>query len=299
MFLISTRKRNDDKTFGHDRMAKGAYSVYEIAEPSQGENATESSVEALPINADAILLVHGFNNDFDQVTAAYFEFEKRLLKLGFGGRVVGFTWPSYGKWFQYFGDIEQVEYAAFGFLNFLLAYRSQLGGRSLHLNTHSMGAHLVFQALANYSAVDAIPASGPGNILIDELTLFAADVSGAALEKNEDGRRAAGEVHRLTSYFSGHDQVLGISEIANHDSRLGLEGAMHPAQLPSNAFQVDCTTLIYEHAGYRDDPEVMKDVVAVLAGKPSGQISTRREEDDKNTFAIGPEEHEDDDADVT
>jgi len=299
LFLISTRQRNDDETFGHDRVAKGVYSVYKIAKPSEGENATEAAVEDLPVDKDAIVLVHGFNNDFDLVTAAYFEFEKRLLKLGFAGNVVGFTWPSYGKWFQYFGDVEQVEYAAFGFLNFLLAYRQRLAARSLHLNAHSMGAHLVFRALANYSAVDAIPAAGPGESLIGELTLFAADVSGAALEKNEDGRRAAGEAQRLTSYFSGNDQVLGISEIANHESRLGLEGAAHAAQLPSNAFQVDCTTLIFEHAGYRDETEVMKDLVAVLAGKPSDQISARREEDEKNTFAIGPEEDEDDDVGVS
>ena len=69
--------------------------------------------------------------------------------------------------------------------------------------------------------------------------------------------------------------------------------------MPGNAFQVNCTTLIYDHAGYRDKPEVMKDLVAVFAGKASDQISGRRKEDDRNTFAIGPEEEENDDAEVT
>lgn len=299
MFLINTRKRNDDETFGHERLPKGAYAVYEITKASDGEESEEKTLADVPVDDDTLLLVHGFNNDFDQVTAAYLEFEKTISKLGFAGNIVGFTWPSYGKWFQYFGDVEQVEYAAFGFLNFLLAYRPRLAARKLHLNAHSMGAHLVFEALANYSAVDAIPAMGPGNILVDELTLFAADASGAVLEKNEDGWHTAGEARRLTTYFSANDQVLGISEIANHDSRLGLEGAAHPARLPGNAFQVDCTTLIYDHAGYRDEPDVMKDLVAVLAGKPSDQISGRRKEDGRNTFAIGPEEDEDDDGDVT
>jgi esterase/lipase superfamily enzyme len=299
MFLINTRKRNDDDTFSHDRMPKGAYVVYEITTSSNGEEAEEKTLADIPVDDDALLLVHGFNNDFDQVTAAYLEFEKTISKLGFAGNVIGFTWPSYGEWFQYFGDVGQVEYAAFGFLNFLLAYRPLLAGRKLHLNAHSMGAHLVFEALASYSAVDAIPAMGPGNILVDQLTLFAADVRGAALEKNEDGWRAAGEARRLTSYFSANDQVLGISEIANHASRLGLEGAAHPARVPGNAFQVNCTTLIYDHAGYRDKPEVMKDLVAVFAGKASDQISGRRKEDDRNTFAIGPEEEENDDAEVT
>jgi hypothetical protein len=32
MLLINTRKRNADQTFTHERMPKGAYAVYEIAE---------------------------------------------------------------------------------------------------------------------------------------------------------------------------------------------------------------------------------------------------------------------------
>jgi hypothetical protein len=38
----------------------------------------------------------------------------------------------------------------------------------------------------------------------------------------------------------------------------------------------------------------MTDLAAVLAGEDAEDIAGRREEDDKNTFAIGPENDEDD-----
>ena len=131
MFLISTRKRNPDKTFGHQRMLKGDYAVYEISKASEGKDAQQKTLEDIPTNKDLLLLIHGFNNDFDEVTAAYLGFDRRVRAVGFNGNVIGFTWPSYGEWFQYFGDIEQVEYASFGFLNFLLAFRPLLGEREV------------------------------------------------------------------------------------------------------------------------------------------------------------------------
>jgi esterase/lipase superfamily enzyme len=292
MFLISTRKRNSDKTFGHQRMLKGTYAVYEIAKSSDGNEAQDKTLQDIPVDKDMLLLIHGFNNDFDQVTSAYFDFDRRLRKLGFKGNVIGFTWPSYGEWFQYFGDIEQFEYAALGFLNFLLSFRPLLSAKKFHVNTHSMGAYLLIRALAAYSRIDAIADPMPGHFIVDEMTFFAADVSNEILESGEDGNIAVSEASRLTSYFSYKDPVLGISQVVNRDGRLGLAGAQRPKRLPGNAFQIDCSTLIESHSAYRDVPEVMADLAAVLSGISSTAIDDRRPTGDKNTFAIGPEEEE-------
>lgn len=74
MFLISTRKRNADKSFGHERLSKGEYEVYEIFKSSDGKDAERRTLNAIPTDRDMLLLIHGFNNDFDQVTAAYLSF---------------------------------------------------------------------------------------------------------------------------------------------------------------------------------------------------------------------------------
>ena len=295
MFLINTRKRNSDKSFGHKRMPKGKYDVYEISKASDGKEAVQKTLEEIPTNKDTLLLIHGFNNNFDEVTAAYLGFDRKVRQAGFKGNVIGFTWPSYGEWFQYFGDIEQVEHASFGFLNFLLKFRPLLGEHKFHVNTHSMGAYLLIRALAAYSRIDAIAEPLPDSFIVDEMTFFAADVSNEILETGEDGNIAVGEAKRLTSYFSSKDPVLGISQVVNHDGRLGLGGAERPNRLPKNAFQIDCSTLIESHSAYRDTPEVMEDLAEVLDGTSSGEIEGRRPTGDKNTFAIGPEEEEEPD----
>ncbi|MBI4527696.1 MAG: alpha/beta hydrolase [Deltaproteobacteria bacterium] len=122
MFLINTRKRNPNKSFGHDRLPKGEYAVYEVSKVSDGKEAREKTFDHIPTNRDTLLLIHGFNNDFDQVTSAYLSFDKRVRQLGFKGSVIGFTWPSYGEWFQYFGDREQSSTPPSGFSTFFSGF---------------------------------------------------------------------------------------------------------------------------------------------------------------------------------
>lgn len=297
MFLVSTRKRNQDKTFGHARMPKGEYGIYEISKVTDGKDAQQKTLEDIPRNKDMLLLIHGFNNDFDEVIAAYLGFDRKIRAVGFDGNVIGFTWPSFGEWFQYFGDVEQVEYAVFGFLNFLLAFRPLLGDKNFHVNTHSIGAYLLIRALSAYSRINAIAEALPDRFIVDEMTFFAADVSNNILERGEDGYIAVGEASRLTSYFSYKDPILGISQVVNRDGRLGLAGVERPRRLPQNAFQIDCSTLIESHSDYRSTSDVMEDLVEVLLGTPANEIEERRATGAKNTFAIGPEEEDSDEDD--
>ena len=294
MFLINTRRRNKDGTFGHGRMPKGKYAVYEFKKASKGKEAKKRGLEDIPRDKNTLLLIHGFNNDFEDVSKAYLDFGRRIRREGFHGNIIGFTWPSYGEWYRYFGDKEQVEYATTALLNFLTKFRPLLDQNKLHVNTHSMGAHLLIRALADYSRIDAIPEAQPGAYLVDEMTFFAADVSNNSLERGQDGRQALRETNRLTSYFYRLDPVLGISAFLNHDGRLGLNGAERPSRLPKDAFQLDCTTLLDSHAGYRKNTKLMRDLAAVLNGRPSHQIGGRKPTGEKNTFRIGPEPEEDD-----
>ena len=285
MFLINTRKRNKDKTFEHERMPKGKYAVYEFKKASEGKEAKEKVLEDIPTGQPTLFLIHGFNHEFEDVTKAYLDFEKRIRQAGFQGNVIGFTWPSFGQWYMYYGDKEQVEYAAPALVKFLQKFLPRLGQNALQVNTHSMGAYLLFRALKSY----------PGNgVIIGDVTCFAADVSNDVLEKGKIGNRAARKIKRLTSYFNRHDPVLGASAFANVDGRLGLNGADQPDLLPSNAFQADCSTVIEGHSDYRKNADVMQDLAAVLDGNASDQIGGRTETGENNTFRIGPEPEQDD-----
>ena len=294
MFLVSTRKRHRDGTFGHQKMAKGKFQVYVFRKASTGKEAQARKLSDVPVDKDILMLVHGFNNDFADVTRAYLDFQRRIRRAGFRGNIMGFTWPSYGKWYQYFGDKYQVEFATPALINFLTKFRPKLGQKALYVNTHSMGAHLLIRALTDYSRIDAIPDSRPGGEIIDEVSFFAADVSDDILHRGEDGYDAVRETRRLTSYFSNRDPVLALSLIVNRDDRLGLNGAQRPRRMPNDAFQLNCQTVIDTHSGYRKEARIMKDLVAVLNGKPSDQITGRSETEFKNTFRIGPEPDDED-----
>ena len=294
MFLVSTRRRHEDGTFGHRRMAEGKYQVLEFRRASKGKEAQSRRLSDVPVDKDILMLIHGFNNDFEDVTRAYLDFERRIRRAGFQRNILGFTWPSFGKWYRYAGDKKQVEFATPALINFLTKLRPLLGQKALYVNTHSMGAHLLIRALSDYSRNHANPDSPPGGKMINEATFFAADVSDDILHRGEDGYDAAQETRRLTSYFSNRDLVLAGSLIANRDDRLGLNGAQRPRLLPKDAFQLNCQTVIDTHSGYRKEGRVMNDLVAVLNGKPSNQITGRSETEFKNTFRIGPEPDEDD-----
>ena len=97
MFLVNTRRRNRDKTFGHTRMPRGGYRVYEFKKVSRGEEAQARKLQDIPTDKDTLILIHGFNNDFDDVTGAYLDFQRRICREGFSGTVMGFTWPSCGS----------------------------------------------------------------------------------------------------------------------------------------------------------------------------------------------------------
>ena len=62
MFLVNTRKRNKDKTFGHERMPKGRYAVYEFKKASEGKEAKEGALEDILMDRETLLLMPGFNN---------------------------------------------------------------------------------------------------------------------------------------------------------------------------------------------------------------------------------------------
>jgi len=294
MFLVSTRRRHQDGTFGHWKLPNGKYQVYEFRKASKGKEAQARRLRDVPVDKDILLLIHGFNNDFEDVTRAYLDFQGRIRRAGFRGNILGFTWPSFGKWYRYFGDKEQVEYATPALINFLTKFRPLLKQKALFVNTHSMGAYLLIRALSDYSRIDAIPDSRPGGNVIDEVSFFAADVSDDILHRGEDGYHVVQETRRLTSYFSNRDPVLALSLIVNRDDRLGLNGAQRPRRLPKDAFQVNCKTVIDTHSGYRKEARVMKDLVAVFNGKLANRITGRSETEFKNTFRIGPEPDDDD-----
>lgn len=101
-------------------------------------------VAALPKGQRAVaVIVHGFNNDFDE---AVFRATQIVHDTGFDGVPVLFTWASRGSVFDYVYDRDSATIARDG-LEELLRIASDSGVEDLYVFAHSMGTWATVEAL--------------------------------------------------------------------------------------------------------------------------------------------------------
>jgi esterase/lipase superfamily enzyme len=161
----------------------------------------------------------------------------------------------------------------------------------MHLVAHSMGNY----ALRN--AFQALCTDLGGKIpkLFDTIFLMAADEDQDAFEHEDKLRNLPDLAHSVQVYFAGNDHALTISDVtkANPD-RLGTIGPRTLSGLPQKVTLVDAgrvsSTSLTEvnHQYYRQRPEVLADVRAVLSGLAPDAIPNRDFIADKRAFRIRP-----------
>ena len=96
------------------------------------------------------IYLHGYNNDYQETIDEIFDLEEHLGKqLGYFPVIIGFSWPSSGRWLHYLSDREEVRDSVGAFTRFLveineLAHRNE---RDCFSTTfciaHSMGNYLL------------------------------------------------------------------------------------------------------------------------------------------------------------
>src|SRR5437773_7492130 len=91
---------------------------------------------------------------------------------------------------------------------------------------------------------------------------------------HSDGDALANLTYRITAFYSGLDQVLGLSAGLKHfgKRRLGRSGLDDTAREPDNVWQIDCTQFFHDHdvegfnvhGAYFKEPEVLRIMRDVL-----------------------------------
>jgi len=101
-----------------------------------------------------MVLVHGYNNEERDVVASYRTIDERMRLLGFlGGRnaaydaIVGFAWPGGAVGVSFPFARQRAGESARRFASLLSTLRT--AGATIDLNTHSLGAHVAFEALSD------------------------------------------------------------------------------------------------------------------------------------------------------
>jgi hypothetical protein len=270
--------------------------------------------------AQLVIFIHGLANSFASGVDDTGTIGGGLARAGFGGLVIGFSWPSYGLFdsvTDYGGVRQNINGSPESFaslLEMVETLRAGLdGGASLDLSVicHSEGNYMLMQGM-NYLYNN--PLSTWQNI--DNVLMLAADINDAALqvpdEQNENdgtGAAIAQLSEQVTIYYSITDPELALSfaiyaEYHNPDypGRLGMEGpySFEQGALETNTYGVDCNWVVnpaniawlkineiipwyvLEHSSYIYIPQILTDMTQTMNGTAPCDVVNRESLDESD-----------------
>jgi esterase/lipase superfamily enzyme len=213
--------------------------------PSRGEDAFTSDIDAKATGQSALvelrksledatrstptilLFIHGFNTSFEGGAEAASQLS--LLAGSLPHVTLYYSWPSNADMFKYRNDLHVRVPGSIDHLVDVLTVLTTLPNRAhkrIIVVAHSMGAHLLAEALTRFSKTN------PG--YVDSVILFAGDAAPAEWVDLETKFQQATAGSRTTlDYFSNADDVpLTISKcFYNGESRIGLLPLLSPPPL--------------------------------------------------------------------
>lgn len=204
-----------------------------------------------------VVLVHGYNNEERDVTSSYGTIDRRMRLLGFlgGGAaaydgVVGFAWPGGAVGVSFPFARQRAGESAVRFAALLTTLKT--AGATVDLNTHSLGAHVVFEALREGSPR-----------MVRNAWNFAAAVDNESIEDGERYFEASRRCQKFYVFHSKNDPVLRVwyrvGDLFDFDTALGYSGPEDPGAImkrSKNVRVVNCKDVVQSHGGYRSTGEV-------------------------------------------
>jgi esterase/lipase superfamily enzyme len=271
------------------------------------------------------VIIHGLGNLFTDSVEEMTTVGTGLQQYAkYGGLVISFDWPSYGEMDSglYYGSGSwtfppaatpgsirgNIGASTASFSNLLaLLQKVQTDLPSIQINfiCHSEG---------NYMMMVGVNAQTGSMPTINQTLLVAADINNGAFQTT-NSPADAGEAlpvakasSRVTVYFSSGDDVLpdseefyGADHNPNYQKRLGLEGPYSFPSLVSNAWGVDCSSVINDttikqipqvpkgmdsHSAYFYIPQVLQDWMQTLTGTAEGKVINRQATSNPNDFTM-------------
>lgn len=265
MILISCRKDFSNSRDFAERIAIRNYPA--LPRLDQFEDLDETGLAQQIQSQHLLILVHGFSNTLDDVGSSYQRLLKGLTDSGLMGRtgyglVLGFTWPGFETALGFFPAVPFANRSA-GFFRNLLELASR-NARTVDIQTHSLGARVVLQALG-----------GGTNGFVDNLMMTAAAVDDEVLEPRQEFNLALRECRRCLVYHTERDNVLKfafrIGDVLEFDRALGWKGPQHPRVIERDCpevFFIDCKNVVRSHGGYRTAGAYYEQWSRVLADVP-------------------------------
>jgi esterase/lipase superfamily enzyme len=243
--------------------------------------------------ADCLCFVHGYNVSFHEALVAGARLEE-VYGVSRDLEVVVFSWPSDGSmmpFLAYKRDRDDAEGSGVALGRAFLKLQDFLHGLAspcgscLHLLCHSMGNYVLrhgIQALRKQQ--------GGMYRLFDEILLVAADEDHDAFEHDYKLSLLPELAQSVEVYFNRGDNALVISDrTKGNPTRLGSRGPRLPLALPGNVNLMDTSEVVgglLEHSYAWDEPKVIADISAVLAGIAPDQIQARAYMPSQNRYVL-------------
>jgi esterase/lipase superfamily enzyme len=272
MFIVSCRK-----DFWSTTDFSGGLDVRDLDMTGDGSGASITSANFLQAIAGkrVMVLVHGYNNDRLDVLDSYGTIERQMRLLNFLGgaaapyeAVIGFAWPGGSVRLSFPFARARADDSAPHLARLLGDLRS--ANAIIDLNTHSLGAHVAFEALRD------VPAN-----TVRTAWNFASAVDNESVEDGERYYTASQGCSSFYVFHSKNDPVLRvwyrIGDLFDFDTALGYSGPEDPRSImdrSQNVRVVNCKDIVSSHGGYRSAGQVWSFMAQELAAPTASQFIT-------------------------
>ena len=207
----------------------------------------------------ALIMIHGYNNNFDD---ALYRTAQFAYDLKFDGAPFLYSWPSAAGITSYPYDRESAVQAEQYLARFLLMVLNEAGAKSVNIIAHSMGNQPLLQVLKD------LKRSNPAEVArINQIILAAPDVDRDAFEY------LAGQINGvgrgITMYVSSNDVALGVSRrFAGGVPRAGDVPVGGPSVVAGidtiDVSGLSTDYLAINHSSYAEKSALIQDIELVL-----------------------------------
>jgi esterase/lipase superfamily enzyme len=224
------------------------------------------------------VLVHGYNNERLDVLDAYRAIDAHMRLLGFLGAarapydaLVGFVWPSGATGVSFPFARGRADDTAPRFGRLLADLHGC--GATVDLNTHSLGAHVAFEALREAASQ-----------VVRNAWNFASAVDNESIEYEERYFDASRQAARFYVFHSKNDPVLRVwyrlGDVFDFDTALGDSGPEDPRAIMDHSPHVsviNCKNVVTSHGGYRSSGQVWSFMAQELTSPTPEQFVTLKQ----------------------
>lgn len=205
-------------------------------------------------DADALVLIHGFNISFDQAVRRTAQL---AIDVSFRGVPVAYSWPSKGSLAAYTADTETAELAVPNLTRFLRLVAEETGAERVHVIAHSMGNRILTGALRSLVVETGDP-------FFDQVILAAPDIN-AVLFRQRIEPEIRGSAERITLYASSGDRALQAAMEVSSYPRVGQSGDQ--IVVLEHLDTVDASNVATDligHGYYAENKQVVDDIFLLV-----------------------------------